>query len=141
MVNNKRRDLLKVLSPVPLVPGKSTVELDGETSQKVVSQDRPEFYFRLSAEERFGILKMTAKKGTRIVENVSIVPVSNEVIEDPQLVETFKKQVGELVFKIWPVAALEPGEYALVQYTEGKLNMQVWDFKVGPGAKPAPKSH
>jgi hypothetical protein len=141
VVNNKRRNVLKVLSPVPLVPGKSTVELDGETAQMRVTQDRPEFYFRLSAEERFGIVKITPKKGARVVENVSIVPVSNEIIEDPQIVETFKKQVGELVFKIWPVAALEPGEYAVVQYTEGKLNMQVWDFKVGPDSKPAPKSH
>jgi hypothetical protein len=141
VVNNKRRNVLKVLSPVPMVPGKSTVELDGETSQTRVKQDRPEFYFRLSAEERFGIVKLTPKKGARVVENVTIIPVSKEMVEEPQLVETFKKQVGELVFKIWPVAALEPGEYALVQYTEGKLNMQVWDFGVGPDSKPAPKSH
>jgi len=25
---------------------------------------------------------------------------------------------------------LEPGEYAVVQYTAGKLNIEVWDFAV-----------
>ena len=30
IVNNKTRSVLRVLSPIPTVPGKSTVELDGE---------------------------------------------------------------------------------------------------------------
>lgn len=136
MVNNKRRSILKAISPVPLVPGKGTLELDGETSTMRVSQDRPEFYFRLAKEERFGIIKLTPKKGVRIVENLEIVPVSKEIVEEQQEVETFKKQVGDLLFKIWPVKALEPGEYAVVEFTpvmeSGKsINIQVWDFEVG----------
>ena len=141
VVNNKRRNVLKAISPVPMLPGKSTVELDGEASALRITQNRPEFYFRLSAEERFGIVKLTSKKSARVVENVSIVPVSKEVVEEQQQIETFKKQVGELLFKIWPVQPLEPGEYALVQYTEGKMNMQVWDFGVEAGSKPASKPH
>jgi hypothetical protein len=130
VVNNKRRNVLKILSPVPLVSGKSTVELDGEASAMRVNEDRPEFYFRLSAEERFGLIKLTPKKGSRVVENLTIIPVTKEVVEEQQQVETFKKQVGDLLFKIWPVAALEPGEYALIQFTDGKVNLQVWDFGV-----------
>jgi hypothetical protein len=30
---------------------------------------------------------------------------------------------------------MEPGEYAVVQYTPGKTNMQVWDFAVTAAAK------
>jgi len=37
------------------------------------------------------------------------------------------------LFKIWPEKPLEPGEYALLQYTESKVDPQVWDFSVGPG--------
>jgi hypothetical protein len=131
IVNNKRRSVLKALSPIPLITGKQTLELDGETSELRVAEKRPEFYFRLSAEERFGIIKLTpTKKGGRIVEKLEVVPVTKEVVETREEISTFKKQVGDLLFKIWPEQDLEPGEYALVQYTEGKANPQVWDFGV-----------
>ena len=131
VVNNKKRTVLRILSPVPMVPGKSTLELDGETAAKRITENRPEFYIRESAEERFGIIKLTPKKAARVVENLTIVPVSKEVIEEQQEVATFRKQVADLLFKIWPEKPLDPGEYALVQFTEGKVNVQVWDFGVG----------
>ena len=133
VVTNKRRRLLKALSPIPMVPGKATVELDGPHASAGTSNREPEFYIRLSDEERFGIVRLGAHKGNRVVENVTIVPVANENVEEPDLVETFRKQVGDLVYKIWPSKPLEPGEYAVVEYTEGKMNMQVWDFFVAPG--------
>ena len=133
VVTNKRRRLLKAISPVPMVPGKATVELDGVHAPAGTSNREPEFYIRLSDEERFGIIRLAVHKGTRLVENVTIIPVANENVEEPDIVETFRKQVGDLVYKIWPSKPLEPGEYAVVEYTEGKMNMQVWDFFVAPG--------
>jgi hypothetical protein len=129
--SSKGRAVLKVLSPVPIVPGKSTVEIKGETAAYRATGNKPEFYIRLSDDERFGIIKLTRKKNARLIENISILPVSNEVIEDLKLVATFKKQVSERTYKIWPEQPLEPGEYALVQYSEGALNWQVWDFGIG----------
>ena len=32
-----------------------------------------------------------------------------------------------------PMEPMEPGEYAWIQYTEGKGNTQVWDFAVTRG--------
>ena len=139
VVNNKGRNILKVLSPIPLVPGKSTVELDGAASTMRISDARPEFYFRLSDIQALAIIKLTPKKGIRLVENVSIMPVTDEMMEDRQIIPTFKKSTGELLFKIWPEKDLEPGEYALIQYEEGKVNLQVWDFAItgGAGSRPA----
>jgi hypothetical protein len=133
--SSKGRTVLKVLAPVPIVPGKSSVELKGETATFRPAGNKPEFYIRLSDDERFGIIRLTRKKNLRLVENISILPVTNEVIEDLKLVATFKKQVSERTYKIWPEQPLEPGEYALVQYSEGTLNWQVWDFGVGPAVK------
>jgi hypothetical protein len=131
IVNNKRRSVLKAISPIPMVTGKQTMELDGDSAETKVAEKRPEFYFRLSDEERFGIIKLTpTKKGSRVVENLEIIPVTKEVEEKREDIPTFKKQVGDLLFKIWPEKDLAPGEYALIEYTEGKLNMQVWDFAV-----------
>jgi hypothetical protein len=133
--SSKGRTVLKVLSPIPIVPGKSSVEIKGESAAYRAPVDKPEFYLRLSDDERFGIIKLTKKKNGRLLENVSILPVTNEVIEDLKLVATFKKQVSERTYKIWPEQPLEAGEYALVQYSEGALNWQVWDFGIGAGGK------
>jgi len=138
IVNNKRRSVLKVLSPIPMVAGKQTVELDNDAAATRVTEKRPEFYFRLSNEERFGIIKLTStKKNSRVVEELEIIPVSKEIVEKHEDIPTFKKQEGDLLFKIWPENDLAPGEYALVEYTEGKVNMQVWDFGVGPAPSAA----
>ena len=133
IVTNKRRSVLKALSPLPMVTGKATVELDGPHSSTGTANREPEFYIRLSADERFGIIRMGEHKGNRVVEKLTIIPVTKETMEEPDLVETFRKQVGDQVYKIWPAKPLDPGEYAVVEYTEGKVNMQVWDFFVAPG--------
>lgn len=133
--SSKGRTILKVLAPVPIVPGKSSVEIKGENAAFRPAGNKPEFYIRLSDDERFGIVRLTRKKNARLVENISILPVTNEVIEDLKLVATFKKQASERTYKIWPEQPLEPGEYALVQYSEGALNWQLWDFGIGPAGK------
>jgi hypothetical protein len=135
VVNDKRRNVLKAMSPLPLITGKATVEIDGAHSKNVTAALRPEFYFRLAAEERFGIVKLGEHKGNRVVEKLTIIPVTKEVMEEPDLVEVFRKQETENLYKIWPTKPLAAGEYAIVEYTEGKLNMQVWDFAVAPVAK------
>jgi len=129
--SSKGRSILKVLSPVPIVPGKSTVEIKGESAAYRATGNKPEFYIHLSDDERFGIIRLTRKKNARLIENISILPVTNEVIEELKLIATFKKQVSERTYKVWPEQPLEPGEYALVQYSEGALNWQVWDFGIG----------
>ena len=132
IVNNKRRAVLRALSPIPTVPGKSTVELDGEHAPLHLSDPRPEFYFRLSDYEGVDIVKLTPKKSVRVVENVSIIQLKGDRLVDEKFdkIESFKKQEGDLLFRIWPEKPLDPGEYALIQYAEGKLNPQIWDFTI-----------
>lgn len=130
IVSNKRRSVLKVLSPIPIVSGKAVVELDGVASAYTVPKNRPDFYIRLAAEERFAIVKLTPDKTSRIVQKWDIVPVTKEIVEQTEIIETFRQQIGDGLFKIWPTKPLEPGEYAVVEYTEGKGNIQVWDFSV-----------
>jgi hypothetical protein len=132
IVSDKKRSVLKVLSPIPIVPGKSTVELDGGASQFRVTEDRPEFYFRLAGPEALAIVKLSAKKNLRVVENVSKLDITQEVTEERVVVDTFKKAIADQLYKIWPEKPLEPGEYALIEFTEGAVNPQVWDFGVGP---------
>ena len=129
---NKGRSILKRLAPIPIVSGKATLELDGAKSATVFTNAEPEFYIQLSEKQRFGFAKLTPKGGLRIVENVTIMPVTNEMMEEPIIVEVFRRQMTNdgMLYRIWPKEAMEPGEYAVIEYTEGKMNMQVWDFAI-----------
>jgi hypothetical protein len=128
---NKGRSLLKVLSPMPVVSGRATLELQGAHSEHIFTNGEQEFYIQLSDTERFGIAKLTPKGPVRIVEEITIVPVSKEYVEEPTMVEIFQKQMTpDGLYKIWPRQAMLPGEYAVIEYTEGKMNMQVWDFAI-----------
>ncbi len=128
---NKGRSVLAKLAPVPVVAGKGTLELQGTHSQNVFTNPEQELFLQLSDTERFGICKLTVKGNVRIVENLTFMPVTKEVVEEPTMVGTFQKQLAPGgLYKIWPKEPLPPGEYAVIEYTEGKLNIQVWDFAI-----------
>jgi hypothetical protein len=131
MHNAKGRNILKALSPVPLIPGKATIEIPGERSGNIVKEGSPEFFMQLSEFESFAMVKLTPAKGVRVVEQITIVPVSKETLEERTLVQTFTKQLSDNgLYKIWPQDPLPSGDYAVIEYTEGKVNPQVWDFRI-----------
>lgn len=127
---NKGRSLLARLAPMPVVSGKATLEINGANSENVFTDPEQEFFIQLSEPERFGIVKLTVKGKFRVVEDVTTMPVTNEIEETPALVDILRKQMDGGLYKIWPKEKLPPGEYAVVQFTAGKLNMQVWDFAI-----------
>ncbi|MBK5294927.1 MAG: hypothetical protein JJE04_25015 [Acidobacteriia bacterium] len=130
---NKGSSILKAISPLPFFAGKATLEIDGATAALKVAGDRPEFYFRLSAEERFALVRVTPQKAVRMVEKWSTIPVSNELIQEHIDIPIFRHQVGAGLYRIWPQKPAEPGEYAIIQFAEGKGNTQVWDFTLQVG--------
>ena len=128
--NDKGWNILKGLSPVPLVSGKATLEIAGEHSANAVKEERPEFFLQLAEFENFAIVKLTPQKGVRVVEKITIVPMTKQLIEQRSAIEIFQKQLSDNgLYKIWPQETLEKGEYAVVEYTEGKMNQKVWDFR------------
>jgi hypothetical protein len=128
--NNKGRSVLKRLAPIPMVTGKATIEINGASSENVFTNPEQEFFIQLSEQERFGIVKLAVRGKVRVVEDVTIIPVTNEIEEAPALVDILRKQVDGGLYKIWPKEKLPPGEYAVVEFTAGKMNMQVWDFAI-----------
>ncbi len=127
---DKGRSLLKIAVPVPLIAGKATVELDGEHSANVIRQEKQEFFLQLEKEERFAIIRLTPHKGVRVAEHVAILPVVNEMDEQIQEVPSFRKQLTEsALYKIWPEKPLTEGEYAVIEFTPGKVEPRIWDFQ------------
>jgi hypothetical protein len=128
---NKGRSVLSRISPIPMVTGRATVEIPNAHSLQIFTNPEPEFYIQLAQAERFGIVRLRPKGAVRIVEEVTIVPVSKETVEERDSVEIFQKQMTpDGLYKIWPKQPLPPGEYAVVEFAEGKLNIQVWDFAI-----------
>ena len=133
IITDKKRQALKILSPVPLVPGKAVVVIKGSRAKFTVSDERPEFYFRRDKEERFTIVKVApTKKETRIVESLSIAPVVNQASEQRKEIPVFQQDMGNGLFKLWPEKPLDPGEYAIVQFgtddDPSSIDLLVWDF-------------
>ncbi len=80
--DEKGRNILKLLSPVPVFPNKSTLEIAGPHSPNIVREDRPEFYLQLAKTESFGIVKLTAHKDARVVERLATLLIAKETTEE-----------------------------------------------------------
>ncbi|MGD1069019.1 MAG: hypothetical protein ABSB15_02680 [Bryobacteraceae bacterium] len=129
--DNKKRTVLQHLTLVPMVAGKSTLETANEHSDTIVNAERPEFYIQLSLTDSFAIVKLTPLKGYRIVERITVEPMVNIYTEERDVVPTFTKQLTESgLYKIWPQDPLPKGEYAVIEYNEGKIDARIWDFRV-----------
>jgi hypothetical protein len=130
---DKGRKILRYLSTMPqMMNGKGTLEIEGAHSLNVFTDPGQEFYIQLNESEGFGIVRLTSSKsGIRVVENLTFVPQVNEVEEqlDPIEIIQYELAPGGL-YKIWTKDPLRPGEYAVVEYTPGTLNIQVWDFAI-----------
>lgn len=88
---------------------------------------------------RFQIVRLQAKKDSRVVSNVKI-SLLGKVSNREDIINTKAESVngGEWV-KITPEKPLAPGEYALVEMLGPKeINMYVWDFGYAPNSPPNP---
>lgn len=128
--NSKGRTALTIATGMPLY-GKGTVEIDQPHSATIITNDKQEFYFQLAKEEAFGIVRLTTHHNVRVAEKLTIAPRGiNETAEELDEVPSFKRQLTEGgLYKIWPEKPLEPGEYALVEFTPGKVEPRIWDFQ------------
>jgi hypothetical protein len=127
--SSKGRTALRLLSGIPF-SGKATLEIPGDHSLNLAKEARPEFYIQLAKEESFGIVKLTPKGGVRIAERLTVDP-KIETVEERDSVPVFTKQLTSSgLYKLWPQEPLAKGEYAVIEYTEGKLNPQIWDFRI-----------
>ena len=132
MEKSTKRGILQKIAPVPIVAGKRTRYIEGEASKIVVGEDKPIFFVRDPTLTQFLLVKLTPEKENRIVQTVQVVPVSKELIEEHEEIELFRQQYAAGVYRIWPVKPIEPGEYALIDFTPGGDDLRVWDFAYRP---------
>ena len=126
--SSKTRGLLRVLAPMPIVPGKATANVAGKTAAFAVNDPRPIFYMRLAKNSRSGILRMKEEKDSRQAQVIETMHATEQVMEEQDEVEIFRQQLAPNVYRLWPVEPLAAGEYAVFEYTPGEKDIRIWDF-------------
>ena len=68
------RETERILTGVPLIPGKQTMEIPGEHAALRLTTAEPEFFMRPAdnREPRFRLLRAQIKNGHRVLDNISI---------------------------------------------------------------------
>ncbi|HTB92574.1 MAG TPA: hypothetical protein VK728_07065 [Candidatus Sulfotelmatobacter sp.] len=144
---DKKRLIAQVMSPVPLVPGKQSVVLQGSRAVVRVKTNNPEFYLREAPPDPNST--STIKKSRRAGESgpdVELVRTkvgrNNRQLESINTLfgQAVSENMNEISMQRWEVApnvyrftlsqALPPGEYVLAEALEDGLNLYVWDFGV-----------
>lgn len=129
---SKKRNIFAKLAPIPLIAGKRIQTIAGDTSPLRITEAKPIFYLRLETFSRFGIARLDTedRKGERVAQVIATIPQSEEIFEQQDDVEVFRQQMAPSVYRVWPVEPLQPGEYAIIDYSPGKENLRVWDFAI-----------
>jgi hypothetical protein len=144
---DRKNQLKRVLSPLPIIPGKKNIELEGKRATLRINSANPEFYLReLTTEDEqesglertsrqsttgpdVELLKATVKGNKRIIESVRSL-MGEQVGLENHTISIQQWEVAKRVYRYTLGEPLPPGEYVLAELLPGGLNLFVWDFGV-----------
>jgi hypothetical protein len=134
---DKGRAIAKIVTGVPLISSKHSIDLPGSRAKLRIRSSDPEFYFRPvdGRDAHLSLLRLDVNGDKRNVESM------NTNVAD---ISTYKNH--EVPLLAWEAARgvkrftvdekLEPGEYAITERrTDGEVDLYLWDF--GVDANPA----
>lgn len=146
---DKKRFLEKIISPIPLVPGKQNVQLAGKRARFRITAKSVEFYLReappdpdrvtpIQQSSRQGesgpeveLVRAVVKGNHRQLESIQTL-YGQEKVPDRKTYPIQRWEVASTVFRFTLGAELAPGEYALAEILPDGMNLYVWDFGVDP---------
>jgi hypothetical protein len=137
---DKERKVLTMALPAPLLKQRGLVALPGAQAAVRIAVPQPVFY--IQASDGWGakaeLIPVKSSRSSRTVEKVQSGLGLGQSGESREAVPLKITEVAKGVFKLQPAQALSPGEYAIGELIDGKLNLDVWDFGVdapGKGGK------
>ncbi len=139
VVKDKKRMALLLALPAPVLKSRAYVVLAGEKAAVRLPAGQPTFYVQLpdNAGARMELMGVKSGKDSRLVEKVEQRAGIGKASEVRAGVQLEREEIAPGLFKLKPTQALGPGEYALGELTQEKLNLDVWDFGIDkPGATP-----
>ncbi len=144
---DRKNQLKRILSPLPIIPAKQNITLEGKRATLRINSSGPEFYLReLTTEDEqesglerttrqsttgpdVELLKATVKGNKRIIESVRSM-MGEEIGRENKTISIQQWEVAKRVYRYTLSEPLPPGEYALAEILPGGLNLFVWDFGV-----------
>lgn len=141
---SKGRLLEQVMVPVPIIPSRQNVSIQGARAKFRLHNAQPEFYLRTadSREPNLELIRAKPHGDSRLIEHLDALFGEKQEMRDTLPMQ--KWQVAQGVYRFTLGQALAPGEYALAQASkEEGMSLYVWDFGVdtnletpaAPGAK------
>jgi hypothetical protein len=141
------RTIGQIISPVPVVPGKQTVVIQGAHATLRLRTTTPEFYLREAPPDpdRVSTIEKSSRPGQ---SGPDVMLIRAKVLHNSRQLEAISTLFGqpisqnrdEISVQRWEVApsvyrftlsqALPPGEYVLAEVLDEGLNYFVWDFGV-----------
>jgi hypothetical protein len=143
---DKKRQIEKVLSPIPIVPSRHSVLIQGVRAKVRLKAGQPEFYMRTTQEGDPDLALVTAKVhgAARQIANVDEIFKTQQASMQALLLQRW--DVAKGVYRFTLGQTLNAGEYALMEVVPGKtdadqLSIYVWDFGVDLSPSAAPKNN
>ncbi|HXX17971.1 MAG TPA: hypothetical protein VEJ46_01080 [Candidatus Acidoferrum sp.] len=140
---SKGRLLEQVMVPIPIVPSRQNVSVQGARAKFRLRNRQPEFYIRTAdaREPRLELIRAKPHGDSRLIEHLDELFGEHAELRDSLPMQ--KWPVARGVYRFTISQPLAPGEYALAEALEEEgMSLYVWDFGVDPAgapAKPEPK--
>src|SRR5215470_2607425 len=144
---DKKQTLKQIFTPIPIVPGKTNIELAGSHAKFRLDPSRLEFYLREASPDpdrsssirkssrpgesgpEVELIRANVKGNKRMLEQIKDI-FGQQLSEDRNTVLLQRWQVTANVFRFTLGEQLQPGEYALAEMLPDGINLYVWDFGV-----------
>jgi hypothetical protein len=131
------REIEKIVTGLPVIPSKLTLQIPGEHAALRINSAEPEFYMRPAdgREPRFRLFRAQVKGGRRVLDSVSTY-FSGKKGDNATDIAFQAWTPASGVFRYTMEQRLEPSEYAFVELTDQGMSSYVWDFGIdSPGTK------
>jgi hypothetical protein len=139
---DKGRLLTQILVPIPVIPTRHRIQIQGKRATARLTSREPEFYIRTAdtLEPEIEVVRARVKGDAREIQVVDTDIVGEQYRRgDPIAVQRWPVARG--VYRLTMAHPLDPGEYAILRILPDKAaTFYVWDFAIDlPAAAPAKK--
>jgi hypothetical protein len=123
----------QVLIPVPVVPTRHVVSIQGTRASLRIKNGEPEFYMRTAdgREPELELIRAKVHGDSRQIENVD--QLFGVESASARTVPIQRWEIAHGVYRFTLGQPLEPGEYAIAEIVQdAKMSLYIWDFGVDP---------